>query len=89
MEIQVKFVGGPLDGQLAKVSTLPEARIFFPPREKVVLLYTRIDELVYVYDEDRSRGLTAIYPIAYARFVRESDKEPEHTQFIGDEHEDD
>ena len=61
MEIRVKFVAGPLADKMALTDRLEPCKIFLDGRERRVLLYLRIDELVYVYDHSRSVKLTKKY----------------------------
>lgn len=64
MEIRVRFVGGPIDGEAARVTSLREVQVFFPPTERVVIMYRRdpmVDELVYTYDLPLSTKATEQY----------------------------
>lgn len=68
MTIKVKFALGPLDGKVANVRDLPQCQIFFDIRQKQVFCYNRIDELVYVYEQEVSQALTEQYDKALEKF---------------------
>lgn len=68
MRIRIKFGGGPLDGMESLTQSLPELKIFFPPRDRLVLVYRRVDELKYGFSAELSRDLTTIYDAAREKF---------------------
>lgn len=69
MEIQVKFEGGPLDGNLAMTDKLDKLKMFFDDRQKLVLVYVRTNEVEYVYDFIKSKALTTNYDAAKAAIM--------------------
>lgn len=83
MRIKIKFEGGPLHGQFAMTASLPEAQVFFPPADRIVLLYVRENETQYIYDHLKSAKLTDIYDAAKAKLGVE--KHEELLQFVGED----
>lgn len=71
MDVTIRFLGGPLDGQTAKTDWLSEVKVFFPGLEQVLLYVREGGELDYVYDPLKSRALTARHDEAYKAFMME------------------
>ena len=64
MEIRIKFVGGPIDGEVATTDRLQDIKVFFPPLDRIVLMYRRNpldEELVYHYNKELSDRATEQY----------------------------
>jgi hypothetical protein len=72
MELRVSFDGGPLHRQTALTDGLDEFKIFFPPNERQILAYRRMNETTYVYSQHISEELTKRYDKAKARFASQS-----------------
>lgn len=68
MTIRCKFVGGPMQGMDGHVRDLPQCQIFFDERQRLVYCYNRVDETVYMMEEDVSKALTAQYDVAFEKF---------------------
>lgn len=78
MELRVKFVGGPLDGEVGLVERLDDVKVFFPPRDRQVLMYRR-DELTYRYDLELSQKATKQYDATIQFF---DTKKPTVNKFV-------
>lgn len=83
MRVKIQFKGGPLHDQFAMTASLPEAQVFFPPADRLVLLYVRENETIYVYDHLKSKKLTDIYDAAKAKLGVEHHEEP--LQFVAED----
>ena len=68
MTVPVTFDGGPLHGQVGNVADLPQVQIFFNQKDRLVYMYTRKDELQYVYDSASSKALSDKYDESFAKF---------------------
>lgn len=67
MTVPCKFVGGPLDGQTHQVAVLLQCQIIFQPAKRLIWVYNRIDELVYVFEPVVSQSLTKDYDKAFIK----------------------
>lgn len=71
MEIRIRFVGGPIDGEVATTDRLQDIKVFFPPADRRVLMYRRDpmeEELEYHYDSQLSQQATEQYDKVKAFF---------------------
>ncbi len=70
MEIRITFADGPLHGQIAFTDKLDQIKVFFPPRDKQVLVYKRESEAEYRYHHGMSRRMTERYDESVAWFSK-------------------
>lgn len=77
MRIRISFHGGPLNGMESRTTELPPLKLFWPPREKTIVVYRRENETDYLYSPDLSGDLTAIYDQAKAKFNPSPDMDVE------------
>jgi hypothetical protein len=68
VEIRIRFMGGPLHGQIAKTDSLDQVKVFFNTQERTVLAYTRENETGYLFNKPMSDGLTDKYDEAFQRW---------------------
>ncbi len=68
MEVKAKFQAGPLHGQWALTVTLDQVKVFFEERTREVNVYVHQGDGDYLWSPDMSRGLTAKYDAALAKF---------------------
>lgn len=69
MQIRVKFLGGPLNDQVARVEVLDQVKVFFSERDRQAFVYVRENETSYMYHSVLSKGMTEKYDEAKEKFA--------------------